>query len=102
MRSKLFFATLFGVSLLCSPVRADDASEREGRALFDKGNQRIKEGDFAGALEAFQSAYAKYPNVKILLNIGTTLRHLGRNVEGHPRLPLECCQDGCQRTLRQP
>src|SRR6185503_6901026 len=81
MTSRPFLAALLGASLLCAPARADDAAEREGRALFAKGNQHVKDGDYAGALELFQSAYAKYPNVKILLNIGTMLSQLGRSAE---------------------
>lgn len=82
MRSTPLLPALFAGALLASaPARAEDAAEREGRALFAKANQRIQSGDYAGALALFQSAYARYPNVKILLNIGTMLRELGRNAE---------------------
>jgi len=64
-----------------APARADDEREREARALFREGNRLVKEGDYAGALQMFHSAYARLPNPKILINIGTTLQLLGRSPE---------------------
>jgi len=81
MRWKALLLLLLG-ALLCSPAaRADEGSEREARALFAQGNQRVQEGDYAGALGLFQRAYALFPSVKILLNIGTVQRQLGRNAD---------------------
>ncbi len=75
-------AGILGAALLCgAPARADDAAQREARALFTAGNQQLQEGDYVGALDLFRAAHARYPNVKILLNIGTTLRQLGRYAE---------------------
>jgi hypothetical protein len=45
------------------------------------GNAALGDGDYVGALEKFRAAYNLFPSPKILLNIGTTLRALGRNVE---------------------
>jgi tetratricopeptide (TPR) repeat protein len=67
--------------LLCSSARADDASEREARALFAEGLQKMDSGDFVGALDRFRAAYARFPSVNILLDIGTMLGQLGRNAE---------------------
>jgi hypothetical protein len=72
---------LLGAALLCAPARADDDAQREARALFAEGIQKSDAGDFVGALDRFRAAYARFPSVKILLNIGTMLRQLGRNAE---------------------
>jgi len=67
-----------------APARADPAKAVDKKAaqkLLAQGNQLVGEGDYLGALEKFRGAYAKFASPKILLNIGTTLRQLGRNVE---------------------
>ena len=62
-----------------SAARADDKTEAQ--KLFTQGNQAAGDGDYLTALDRFQAAYRIYKSPKILLNIGTMLRHLGRNVE---------------------
>lgn len=57
------------------------ADKRAAQKLLAQGNQLVGEGDYLGALEKFKAAYDKFQSPKILLNIGTTLRQLGRNVE---------------------
>jgi hypothetical protein len=37
--------------------------------------------DYLGALAVFRDAYARFPSSKILINIGTTLKELGRDAE---------------------
>jgi len=59
---------------------ATDAQAR-AQALLSEGNRLAGEGDFGGALERFRGAYAIYPVVGLLLNIGTSLRHIGNNAE---------------------
>lgn len=81
MRAQVLAVIVCLAALSSMPAHADEASEREARALFAEGNQRLNAGDFEGALERFQRAYILYPNPKILLNIGTTHRELGRNAE---------------------
>ncbi len=61
-----------------APKPADKAAAKK---LLAQGNQLVGEGDYLGALEKFREAYDRFPSPKILLNIGTTLRQLGRNVE---------------------
>lgn len=60
------------------PAALDRASAQE---LLKEGNQLSGDGEYVEALGKFQQAYARYPSPKLLLNIGTTLRQLGRNVE---------------------
>jgi hypothetical protein len=63
------------------PAWGDARAEREARALFREANRLFKANDFVSALEMFRASYAKHPSPKIFLNIGTTLRHLGREAE---------------------
>jgi hypothetical protein len=57
------------------------ADKRAAQKLLAQGNQLLGEGDYVSALDKFRTAYDKFPSPKLLLNIGTTLRQLGRNVE---------------------
>jgi hypothetical protein len=81
VRFSTLLAAALGATLLAATAHADEASESKARALFAEGNQAAQQGDHAGALALFQQAYALLPSEKILLNIGTMLRQLGRNVE---------------------
>lgn len=66
--------------LISTPALAGK-EEREAKALFKEGKQLAESGDYAGAAEMFQAAYARFPNPKILLNLAAVLEALGRNVE---------------------
>lgn len=59
----------------------DDVARNEARALLQGGNKLLEQGDRAGALALFESAYARFPSPLILINIGTTLRDLDRPAE---------------------
>jgi PEGA domain len=77
-------ALLAGVLLVAGPsaARAEDPPGRaQAQYLLDSGNRQVGDGDYVGALEHFRAAYKVFPSAKILLNIGTTLRLLGRNDE---------------------
>ncbi len=78
MRRAVFALALL---LAAAPARADDAAERRARAMFKEATRLYDLADFNGALDLYRQAYGEWPNVKILLNIGTTLRQLGRNAE---------------------
>jgi len=65
-------------------ARADDGEEakkQEALVLLKEGNKAAQEGDHALALEKFEQAYEKYASPNLLINIGTTLAHLGRHAE---------------------
>lgn len=65
-----------------APVRpADPAAKARASKLLNDGNQQSNDGDYVEALENFRAAYQIYPSPKLLLNIGTMLRQLGKNVE---------------------
>jgi hypothetical protein len=74
-------ALALAVLLAAGTVQADAKAEREARALFKEANRLLGEKDYVSALDMFRAAYNRWPNAKILLNIGTTLRNLGRDAE---------------------
>lgn len=53
----------------------------DAKALVQSGVKLLKQKDYLGALAVFRDAYQRFPSVKLLLNIGTTLKLLGRNAE---------------------
>jgi hypothetical protein len=82
-RARAVAAAVSVAMALSGPAHAagNKADKRDAQKLLTQGNQLAGEGDYVAALEKFQAAYDRYPSPKILLNIGTTLRQLGRNVE---------------------
>lgn len=68
-------------AMIAVPALADPGAEKEARALFKEGNALIDRGSYVDALDRFNRAYARWPNPKILLNIATSLRQLGRWAE---------------------
>lgn len=65
-------------SVLVVSVTCADEGEEEARKLFKDGVGYLNRGSFAEALDRFERAYDLWHNPKILLNIATTLRELGR------------------------
>lgn len=57
------------------------ADKAQAQKLLKEGNQAVGEGDYTAALAKFEAANARYPSPKLLVNIGTTLRLLGRYAE---------------------
>ena len=53
----------------------------DAKALMASGLKLFAAKDYLGALSVFQTAYARFPSGKILLNIGTTLLKLDRKAE---------------------
>jgi hypothetical protein len=75
---------LFALALVIAPslARADgDDDKKDARALMQSGVALLKAKDYLGALAVFKDAYRRYPSAKILLNIGTTLKQLGRDAD---------------------
>lgn len=63
------------------PAEISEAQRGQARDLFQEGVAQLDLGRYAEALECFQRAYALWDSPKILLNIATTLRALGENVD---------------------
>lgn len=81
-RFRAALAALALAAFTAPAARADDDTARnEARALLQGGNKLLEQGDRAGALALFESAYARFPSPLILINIGTTLRDLDRPAE---------------------
>lgn len=63
------------------PQPPSDPSKMDAQTLLKTGVGLIEAGNYLGALAIFRDAYARFPSAKILLNIGTTLKLLGRTAE---------------------
>lgn len=59
----------------------EEGKKSEAKELVRRAFEHVYEGEHALALERFQRAYEVYPSPKILLNIGTTYKKLGRYAE---------------------
>lgn len=86
----LLVALVAALSVLASPLAAaaGEAAVEEGgelkqkaQELLKEGNRLARQGDFGNALVKFHAAYELFPSPKLLLNIGTSLRHIGRYAE---------------------
>jgi len=64
-----------------SSAAPDAALKHKAQELLTEGNALVLEGDFGAALVKFRTAHELYPSPKLLLNIGTSLRQMGRNAE---------------------
>jgi len=53
----------------------------DAKSLMQSGLKLFEAKDYLGALAVFKDAYARFPSAKILINIGTTLKELGREAE---------------------
>jgi hypothetical protein len=63
-------------------IRVDDAKNRPlAAALMTEGVRRLQAQQLEQALANFLEAYARFPSPKILLNIGSTLRDMGRHAD---------------------
>jgi hypothetical protein len=64
-----------------SPQRADPHAKAKAQGFLTDGSVLYERGDYAGALEKFNAAYAAYPSPKLMFNIGQADRDLSRPVE---------------------
>jgi hypothetical protein len=81
MRAFAMIASFTLASLLGITAPLADGDERQARELFKNGVTLLNKGNFTDALDRFERAYELWRNPKILLNIATTLRELGRLTE---------------------
>jgi hypothetical protein len=64
-----------------APAPAPAGDKVDAKALMASGLKLYAAKDYLGALAVFKEAYDRFPSSKILLNIGTTLKALGRDAE---------------------
>lgn len=66
-------------------VQSDEKTSAKNKQaaskLLAEGNALSNDGEYLEALDKFKAAYALYPSPKLLLNVGTMQRQLGRNVD---------------------
>jgi hypothetical protein len=60
---------------------ASPADKARATGLLREGNSLYKKGDYTGALDKFEAAYAAMPSPKLLFNIGQARRDLGLTVD---------------------
>ncbi|HEY0253457.1 MAG TPA: hypothetical protein VGC41_18110, partial [Kofleriaceae bacterium] len=79
--------SLLAVCALAAVVNAQptkdkpDDSKVDAQSLMASGVKLFEQKDYLGALAVFKTAYEKFQSVKILLNIGTTLKLLQRDAD---------------------
>jgi hypothetical protein len=66
---------------LAQPSPDVAADKGDAKALMQSGLKLLAAKDYLGALAVFKDAYARFPSPKILLNIGTTYKLLGRQAD---------------------
>jgi len=64
-----------------APAPAPAGDKTDAKQLMASGLKLFAAKDYLGALAVFKEAYDRFPSSKILLNIGTTLKALGRDAE---------------------
>jgi hypothetical protein len=81
LRFFLFFwlcAAVPARALAAGAPKATAAEHREAREAFTQGEKAFSDGDYAGALTAFQHAFAAVPHDAVRFNIAVCLERLGR------------------------
>ena len=86
MRPALSIGTVLIFFTLALPQAAQGqaragAGKKEARILFKQGNRLAERGMYLDALRKYKEAKALYPSPKIDLNLGDTLKELGRHAE---------------------
>jgi hypothetical protein len=64
-----------------APPAAPPSAREQAQRLMDEGLALVGEAELGAALARFREAHALYPSPKLLINIGSALRYLGRNAE---------------------
>lgn len=72
-------------TVLLAPLAAlaqpANAPKGDAQSLMESGVKLLQTKDYLGALAIFKTAYERFQSAKILLNIGTTLKLLGRDAD---------------------
>jgi len=78
---RILVAAIVLVPALAAAQPANNGDRGDAKALVTTGVHLLDAKDYLGALATFKEAYSRYKSAKILLNIGTTLKLLGRDAE---------------------
>jgi hypothetical protein len=82
MKHLVIAALLFAGLAHAQPAPAPPSGNKvDAKSLMQSGLRLFEAKDYLGALAVFRDAYARFPSAKILINIGTTLKELGREAE---------------------
>jgi len=77
--------TLAILVVCLAPVAASaqsaSAPKGDAQSLMQSGVKLLEAKDYLGALAVFKTAYERFQSAKILVNIGTTLKLLGRDAD---------------------
>ncbi len=80
--SRLAAAALaLALGLTSAAAAQDDAARAQAREQFNAGVARYEQGDYQGALEAFQEAYRLAPHPMVRVNMANCYEHLDRPLE---------------------
>jgi hypothetical protein len=79
----MYLASIVVVAVLAqtSTIGTNAQDRAKAQTLIGEGAVLYEHGDYVGALEKFNDAYAAYPSSKILFNLGQANRLLGRPLE---------------------
>ena len=80
-RSFAVAACLSATGVAAAQPAPPQGDKLDAKSLMQSGVRLLEAKDYLGALAVFKDAFARFPSAKILLNIGTTLKLLGRNVD---------------------
>ncbi|MFT3694168.1 MAG: PEGA domain-containing protein [Kofleriaceae bacterium] len=80
MRRLLLVAALAGTAH-AQPKDPAPEGKVDAQSLMTSGNKLYDQKDYLGALAVFKTAYANFQSSKILINIGSTLKQLGRDAD---------------------
>ena len=80
------FATALALAALAPRVAPADpeppsTEKLDAKQLMQLGVKLLEDKNYLGALAVFKDAYKRFPSTKILLNVGTTLKLLGRDAD---------------------
>lgn len=80
-RLPLLFVAVLTASAHAQPAPPPSGDRVDAKQLVQTGVRLLEVKDYLGALAIFKDAYNRFPSAKILLNIGTTYKLLGRDAE---------------------
>jgi hypothetical protein len=81
MKRALVVLAILVPALAIAQPQTPSGDKVDAQSLMQSGVKLLEAKDYLGALAVFKTAYEQFPSGKILLNIGTTLKLLGRDAD---------------------